>query len=218
MDDSIRADNVDLPGLLIQCRSDNDRYDKLKSAYQEKIRQYTTENKKKIRELTNDEEFLIAHYVGSAYNWVNDDLRNGIDFPTDCRKLYSRYLDISLEKIASFSGTAYRMDDPSDEVDKVLKWFDLNKGKVIVVPNYLSTSKDKWDHHKSIVWTIETLPTNSYAKDISMISEIEEEVLFKRNSKFVINGVDFQSKEVSLKEVPANTEQDLVLVRQYIRD
>jgi len=206
---------VDISALLTQCKSDDDRYKKLNSAYAEKTRQYTTDGKKKIDDLTNDEEFIVAHYVGSAYNWVNDDLRNGAEFATTCRRTYSTYLDIVLEKIQSFSGTVYRMDDPSGDNDTILKWFYTNKGKTIKVPNYVSTSKDRWDHHTSIVWKIQTLPAGSYGKDISMINEVEEEVLFMRNSKFKIEDVNSHLNEVFLLEVGPDVTEDLIAVKQY---
>lgn len=213
----IEHNMVDMPGLLSQCKAEDDRYKKLSSAYEEKIRQYNIDGKKKIDVLTSDEEFIIAHYVGSAYNWVNDDLRNGIEFATTCRKTYSSYLDISLQKIESFSGVVYRMDDPSGGSDEILKWFEANKGKTIKVPNYISTSKDKWDHHTSVVWKIKTLPTNSFGKDISMINEVEEEVLFMRNCKFKIEEVNFRIKEISLSEVLPGEIEDIVAVRQYFK-
>jgi len=208
---------IDVQALLIQCKTDDDRYKKLSSAYEEKLRQYTIDGQKKMSVLTNDEEFIIAHYVGSAYNWMNDDLRNGIEFATICRRTYSTYLDIVLQKIESFSGVVYRMDDPSEDSNAILKWFDANRGKTIKVPNYISTSKDKWDHHKSVVWKMKTLPVNSFGKDISMINEVEEEVLFMRNSKFKIDEVDFLTKEISMSEVLPSEIEDIVAVRQYFK-
>lgn len=202
--------------LMSQCQADNDRFEKLKSAYDEKLRQYKDENKKKINDLTEEEEFVIAHYIGSGYSWVNEDLRNGIQFPTKCRHMFSTLLDISLEKIESFSGTTFRMDDPSGEVGVILNWFESNKGKIISIPYYLSTSKVKWDNdNKPLIWEIQTLKVNSYAKDVSMINEIEEEVLFKRNSKFEIKEVNFKLKTVKLDEVNPNKSADLKLVKQY---
>jgi hypothetical protein len=164
--------------------------------------------------LTEDEEFVIAHYIGSGYSWVNDDLRNGIPFTSKCREMFSFLLDKSLNKVKSFSGKTFRMDDPDGDIETILNWFKSKKGKTILIPFYLSTSKDKWDH-KPLIWEIQTLKADSFAKDVSMINEVENEILFKRNSKFRIKDVDINNKEVKLDEVNPDNSADINLIRQY---
>lgn len=200
--------------LLRTCQQENDRYEKLQSAYLEKLKQYRFKGLKKIASLTEDEEFCIAHYIGTAYAWLNHDLRNEIPFPTTCKASFSRNLDLCLEKLSPYSGIVYRMDDPYGTVDQIFEWFEYHAGMSIQVPAYLSTSKDKWDH-KPIVWRVQTLQKDSHARDISMIGTIEQEVLFKRDSQFIITGVDHLQKEICLEEISI-TAPDIKLVRDYV--
>jgi|SRR5690554_5284754 len=164
--------------------------------------------------LTENEVTPILAFTAQKSNWVNRTLRNGDLLNEINKKEYVEHLDAVLEKIKSPTEKfVYRMESEPNEKE-ILKWFQNNIGVNICVPYFLSTSKYKWEW-ESLIWEIEILSNNSFAKDISNISvnPSEREVLFKRNSKFVIS--DVHDNVISLRELRDTTFTRIELIGAY---
>ncbi len=163
---------------------DNER-PRIRQAYNVISRKISQADLKKLNQLNDFESFFITYYIGQGISWLNDDLRNGINLITKCKYLFAKFFDDSLEKIPSYDGIVYRMDNPNADADFELAWFAKNIGKNILLRHYLSTSIERWDN-RPITWEIRTLKNGSFGKDIIELNTTEKEVLFKRNSKFTI--------------------------------
>ena len=150
--------------------------------------------------LTDEEAFFILAHTGSYSSWVNFPLRNSHDLPP-CQNYFAEGLDQSLSKLPSFNDEiVYRMENSLGEKNVALNWFRKNKGSVVELPYFLSTSKVKWSSTE-MTWEIKTLDKGSKAKDLNLITnnKTEQEVLFQRNSLFEITNVN--RKIVEMKEV-----------------
>lgn len=167
-------------------------------------------------ELTEDEIFILIAYTGSSSSWINEDLRDGRRLSTPCKEHFALYLDSVLKKVCSFSNNiVFRMDFPSGEAKEILFWFQKQINKRFLIPYYLSTSKKDYKNSQ-IVWRIETAEI-SRGKDISDFSNSkgEQEILFERNSKFKVIGIDSQTNYVFLQELDHNSEIDFELNGSY---
>ena len=157
----------DLNELLNNCDGENPR---IRHVYDAVMNKYTESGLSKLDEHTPSEAFFITYHLGSGL-WLNDDLRNGLKLDTKCKQMFAAYLDEALEKIKSYSGIVYRMDDPNAEARHELDWFKKNIGKTICVPAYLSTSTERWDN-QPVTWKIATLKTESFGKDFSKLNKV----------------------------------------------
>jgi hypothetical protein len=155
--------------------------------------------------LSDEEAFFILSHTGSSSSWVNNSLRNGRQFDTLCQQYFAEGLSNALNKLPSYSNKqVYRMDEPTtDNIEDVFSWFERNQGEIVRTPYFLSTSKENWKS-TLITWSIKTLPANSNAKDLSLITnnDTETEVLFNCNSYFKILGINSAEKLIEIVEVP----------------
>jgi hypothetical protein len=141
------------------------------------------DNYKSYKTTGSIEEKTIYEYTGRG-SQINYSLREGSLKETD--KAYIRNLDKSLDKEKSYRGVVYRGINSSKDLESIRK----NVGGTIQYKEYLSTSKSKNRTEvfgKAIVFVIKS----KRGKDISDKSSIrtEQEVLFKRGSKFKIEKV-----------------------------
>lgn len=153
--------------------------------------------------IDDEEAFFILAYTGSYSSWLNSNLRNGLPLDTECKKYFAKRLTDALNKLPSCNNnTVFRMDTPSDEKRTVLNWFNRNIGKTVRTPYFLSTSKDNYNN-TNIVWKIKTLETNSFGKDLNLLTnnKVEKEVLFKCNAYFEIQSVDKTKGIIEMQEV-----------------
>lgn len=153
--------------------------------------------------LTDEEAFFILTHTGSYSSWINRPLRDGHPFDNVCKEEFANRLDKSLDKLPPYVGeNVFRMDSPLGLKEDVCLWFKKNIGSIVNVPYFLSTSKDNWENTE-IIWDIQTMGTNSKARDLRLITnnDTEKEVLFKRNSSFMIMSVDEESGIIKLNEV-----------------
>lgn len=170
-----------------------------------------------INNLSEEEAFYILHYTASASSWINSELRDGRELTCKCKLSFGNALNNSLEKVKSFNDKiVYRMDNPSSDSETILKWFNQKIGFSFSIPYFLSTAMEDYKN-SYVVWKIKTLKNESYAKDISNITQnpVELEVLFKRNSKFIIKNVDFNSKYVTIEEINETSMTDFELTGLY---
>lgn len=165
--------------------------------------------------LTEEEAFFILAYSSSCSRWLNSDLRNGTEL-TGCKAAFASALDQALKKVQSFQGVVFRMEMPPGDDAQVRRWFSRNTGKKFSTPFFLSTAQEDYGN-TSMVWKIKTLSNGSMGKDISDICQapIELEVLFERNAKFQIVGIEANSNYILLDELSSDESVDFPLIGVY---
>ncbi|WP_316753899.1 hypothetical protein [Pedobacter gandavensis] len=165
-------------------------------------------------ELTGDDGFFIWSYTGSSSGWLNSDKRNGYDYSSKCKEKFATSLTKALQKINPFLGKVYRWEEADDELKK-FNWFKDNIGLNIIVPYFLSTSKDDCTNDP-MIWEIETI-ANGNGRDISAISNAleEQEILFLPNSKFTITGVGKDNRTIYFQELAGEAPTDFELSKIY---
>jgi hypothetical protein len=167
--------------------------------------------------LTDEEAFFILAHTGSYSSWINQPLRNGQLLDSICKEKFAENLDKSLNKLPPFNcENVFRMDDsPLGTAQEICSWFKKNIGKVIIIPYFLSTSKENWDNTE-ITWKIKTMQANSNARDLQLITnnDIEKEVLFKRYSSFKIISVNENTGIIEMEET-SNSNSSISLTGLY---
>ena len=135
--------------------------------------------------LSNDEQYAINQYISSESYKINETLRNNIKL-TDEQKRMRDNLDSVLNKCNNYNGNIVRVLEIKDK--ELLKDF-LKKNKIGKIENwkeYLSFS-DKESYNKNA--NIKIYVNSTRAKDIRKYNEIESEILYPRNSKFVTRNI-----------------------------
>jgi len=153
--------------------------------------------------LSDEDAFFILSYTGSYSSWLNAGLRNGRDFDTKCQRYFASKLTLALDKLPCFNDEyVFRMDSPLGLKGQLAKWFNGNKGRVIHLPYFLSTSKDNYEN-SDITWHIKTMKNNSTARDLALVAnnDTEREVLFKRDCFFQIGSIDGETGIIEMQEV-----------------
>lgn len=138
------------------------------------------------------EKDILLSYTERGYG-VNYALRDGN--PTEGEKAYIRNLDKTLDKEENYSGVVYRGVEGINVSD-----YAGSIGSTVKYDAYTSTSKDSGraeSYGKSgVVFVIQSRT----GKDIESKSShsYEKEVLFKRNTEFIVERVE--GNKVHLKE------------------
>lgn len=128
----------------------------------------------------------------------------------------------SLDVGAAYSNaTVYRVDHPYAGLsfDDFSLWFVRRLKRIIEFPQFLSTTTDPINLFpgQNVLFKICT-SSKSSGKIISSIVEHycpESEVLFKSNSKFMIQKVDTINEVIILKEVSSKCKTDYVLEENF---
>jgi len=141
-------------------------------------------------ELTDNERGAILRYISSDSYKINDMLRRDIELDEYYTKLRND-LDSALKKVDTYDGNVVRAVDftafpNKDELTKdFLSQFEV--GSSIKFKEYISTSKvDGYNENANIKLYIQNAKKG---RDISSVNPDEQEVLYERNSKFLILGM-----------------------------
>lgn len=168
---------VGLPGEDFRCRCiaipvfDDD---------EEEIAVVEEENEAAV--LTDDETRAINQYISSDSYKINEKLRSNSPLNKE-DKLLVKNLDAALEKLPNFTGDLnrslffYNDESLADFVTQ----HDI--GEVIPTLAYMSTSKDVYDSDDDIRLIIKN---SRNAKDLKGYNDGEQEVLYKRDSRFIV--------------------------------
>lgn len=168
------------------------------------------------------EAILISSYADFMASDVNGSLRS-LDV---CRKehiLFEDLLNRALEKMQPESNsTVYVMFSSCDEEEIIYQWWENRIGESIQFPNFLSSSRRKWEDH-GFYLEIQTTDDSSgkYIGSLTNKEKLEEEVTFISNTSFVIKKVDRSSQAIYLAELPKGTKGKYLLKELYymnIRD
>lgn len=134
--------------------------------------------------MTDDERLALNKYLSSESYVLNDKLRRGLELSADERK-WADNLDALLDKMPEYHGTLYRSvsDFNIGNVEAFINSHVVGEPKIF--DSYISSSEFIYDESFPIQYVIQS----KYGKDIRLYSQ-EHEILFKRNSRFLVTKVD----------------------------
>lgn len=135
--------------------------------------------------LTDNEQYALNKYMGFESYTYNEKLRNDISLDENETKILNN-LDKVLDKMPKYANTVTRsVSISSDDINYFLK--DYKEGYVIQYKAYMSTTKgDIYNPDARVQMAIKS----KNGRDISKYNKEEQEILFKRNSKFNVIKVD----------------------------
>ncbi|MEG0221982.1 MAG: ADP-ribosyltransferase [Clostridia bacterium] len=142
-------------------------------------------------DLTYDEEYAIRSYVSSESYKINDKLRNNIKL-NEQDNILIKNLDSALEKCYNYNGSVIRTVYISEsELKEYLK--DYKIGEKYTSKQYLSFSnKTGYNEDANIIIHI----ASKYGKNIRKYNEEEGEILYQRNSIFIIDDIVKKDKKI----------------------
>lgn len=151
------------------------------STYQNKVNELQNQiNSSKI-ELTDNEQYAINQYIGPESYRINEVLRNNLELTKQQEKIINN-LDKVLDKMPNYDGIVQR----SIMLDKeqIKKFLELHQeGNIIKYKAYTSTTVGTRYNDYS---NIELLIKSINGKDMRKYNKEEQEILFKRNTKFKV--------------------------------
>lgn len=135
--------------------------------------------------LSDEEQYTINQYISSESYKINEILRNNLKLD-DIHKKTIKYLDKALKKCNNYNGNIVRVLEIKDK--EVLKDFlkKNKRGKIENWKEYLSFS-NKENYNKNA--NIKIYVNSTRAKDIRKYNEIESEIMYQRNSKFITKNI-----------------------------
>lgn len=138
---------------------------------------------KEWNSLTKENKHAINSYVSSSSYFINDILRNGYKLDDEQKEIVKN-LDDALNKMHPYEGdltrSVYFYDVQS--FDNFLKEYEV--GKILTIKQYSSTTKgDVYNPEAQVQLKI---LNSKNGINISAFNNSEDEVLYKRNSKFKV--------------------------------
>ncbi len=142
----------------------------------------------KGEELNDTETRSIRRYTsGMSAALLNESLRNGTELTAEQESLM-KGLDTALDKAPTYSGTLKRSLQFRSEEDRD-RYLELHKkGNTVEYKEFISTTKNSEDYNPDGDVQV-TIIDSKAGKDISYFNHDENEVLYGRNSKFLVLGV-----------------------------
>lgn len=168
-------------------QNDTARIEEVSRRFAEKLLCRAVESDKiKATKLTDDEEYAISQYIGSWSYIINAKLRSGASLTSEEKKLI-KDLDSALMKMPEYKGTVTRSLSfvDADDLENFLK--DYAVGNYIQYIAYTSTTKGKTYNPSGQVQIV--IDNSKHGRDISSYNPEENEVLYLRNSRFLVAAV-----------------------------
>ena len=135
--------------------------------------------------LTDDEQYALNRYLTSDSYVLNESLRNNEELDENYT-FFRNKLDNALDKLDSYNGNVVRVLQIEDE-NKLNQFIKKNKiGKEIEFNEYLSFSDKNGYNDNSNIFIYTQSKT---AKDLRKYNKEESELLYRRNSKFLVENV-----------------------------
>lgn len=133
--------------------------------------------------LTEEERYAINQYISSASYFLNELLRYEMKL-TEEQKAITINLDQALQKLPKYQGSVTRSVDFISEENKQVFLQQHHVGKVVVYPQYTSTTKGNIYNPDADIQII--IENSTRGKDLKGFNDAEKEVLYERNAKFVV--------------------------------
>lgn len=138
-----------------------------------------------IISLSDDELRALNQYLSSDSYKINDKLRR-MQQLTEEEQFFIQKLDEALDKMPEYRGTVYRSisDFGIDDVDIFVAAYEAGRKKIYLA--YTSASRSVYDESFPIQYVIES----RHGRDITKYNPKEQEILFKRGTKFRVLKVE----------------------------
>lgn len=150
----------------------------------------------KEKYLLNDaEKYALNQYIGSKSYMINEKLRKGISLTSE-EKGFIMTLDSALNKMPKYKGNLNRslIFDDENALDEFLSNYKV--GNIIVYDEYISTTCTGVYNPDGQVQIHVFGASNG--RDITSINKGESEVLYPRNSAFIVVDVERQNKKIDI--------------------
>ena len=148
--------------------------------------------------LTKDEQNSINKYISSDFYAINEKLRNGQKLTAQEIKLASN-LDSALNRLSSYKGLVTRsLEFSKTELTDFLKEHQVDS--IVEYPAYTSTTAGGRYNDNS---QVELYIYSQNGKNMIRYNKEEQEILYKRNSKFIVKEINFKNNvyHILLEEV-----------------
>ncbi len=147
-----------------------------------------------IIQLTKEEQWALNTYISSESYKINALLRTEITL-SDEQEMLMKNLDAALEKMPTYTGTVYRSMDSRMIFDIDSFWKQHVIGQKISYAAYTSSATKIYDDSMDIQIVIKS----KTGKDIRQYNSDELEILFSRNSHFIV--VDRKENTILMEEI-----------------
>lgn len=148
--------------------------------------------------LTKEEQNTINKYISSDFYAINEKLRNGQELSTQEINLATN-LDNALDKLPKYTGLVTRsLELDKTDLTEFLKTHRI--GSTVTYPAYTSTTAGERYNSNS---QVELYMYSQNGKNMIRYNDNEQEVLYKRNSKFIVKEIEFKNNvyHILLEEV-----------------
>lgn len=138
-----------------------------------------------LDKLNKDEKYAVNKYIGSTSYKINEKLRLNLPLDNEDRKLIE-HLDKALDKMDNYNGIVTRsVWINSEDIPYFMKDYKVNQ---ITSSNaYMSTTCGETYNPEA---RIQMFINSKTGKDLRKFNNEEQEILFKRNTKFNVLKVD----------------------------
>lgn len=153
--------------------------------YENKVSELQNQIESSKIELTDDEQDAVNKYISSDSYKINELLRVDNEL-SDYYKKIRENLDEALKKCNNYEGNVVRVLDIRDK-EQLKEFIKYNKkGETVTFNEYLSFSnKSSYNENANvIIYTV-----SKSGKDIRKYNPKESEILYSRNSKFLVENV-----------------------------
>ena len=135
--------------------------------------------------LTEAEQYAMNKYISSDFYTINEKLRNNVKL-SDTEQKLANDLDKALDKMPVYNGLVSRsLEIIPEELEEFLNKHKLNN--IVDYSAYTSTTKGERYNNLS---NVELYIESKTGKNITQYNEEEQEILFKRNSKFRVKEIE----------------------------
>ena len=151
------------------------------SNYQNKAKELQNQIDSSKIKLSDEEQYAINQYISSESYKLNETLRDELEL-TKQQEIIINNLDKALNKLPKYEGNVTRsIILNKDELKEFLKLHQ--EGKIVKYKAYTSsTVGERYNNFSNVELHIKSLN----GKDFRKFNKSEQEILFKRNSKFKI--------------------------------
>ena len=158
-------------------------YVEKKLTYEEWRKKYVENDPESaILELNKRETSALQKYVSAASYSLNDKLRRGESL-SEAEQRWTKRLDKALDKLPVYEGTVYRSLSSDMIPDKAAFLAAHEVDAIVTYDAYTSTSTEVYDSDMDIQLVIQS----KTGRDMRGINTIEKEILFKRESRFIVD-------------------------------
>ena len=153
--------------------------------YENKVSELQNKIESSKINLSDEEQYAINQYISSESYKINEILRNNLKLD-NIQENIVKHLDKALNKCKNYNGNIVRVLDITDN-KKLKEFIEMNKiNEPIMFNEYLSFSnKSNYNSNANVViYTV-----SSKAKDLRNFNPNESEILYSRNSRFIVENI-----------------------------